>query len=57
VLEIQNTGSYGFAWPAGVLWPGGTIPAVTPSGKDVFILVSFDGGATVYGNCVGQAFA
>jgi hypothetical protein len=56
VLEIQNSGGYGWAWPT-ILWPGGTVPSITSSGKDVFILISFDGGTTIYGNVVGQAFA
>jgi hypothetical protein len=57
VLEIVDTGGYGFAWPSNVLWPGGTVPAVTANGKDVFVLLSFDGGTTIYGNVAGQAFA
>lgn len=56
VIEMQNTGSFGFAWPTNVKWPGGVVPAVTANGKDLYILVSFDGGLTVYGNCVGQDF-
>lgn len=57
VLEIQNGAGYGWAWPTNVMWPLGEAPGVTPGGTDVFILVSFDGGTTIYGNVVGQAFA
>jgi hypothetical protein len=57
VLEIQNLGGFGFAWPSAVKWPSGIVPASTPNGTDVFILISFDGGTTIYGNVVGQAFA
>jgi carbohydrate binding protein with CBM5/12 domain len=56
VIEMQNTGGFGFAWPGNVLWPGGVVPAATANGKDVYILISFDGGTTIYGNVVGQAF-
>jgi len=57
VLEIQNTGTFGFAWPPGVLWPSGAPPSVTPNGKDIFILITMDGGTTIYGNVCGQAYA
>jgi hypothetical protein len=57
VLEIQDLGGYGFAWPSIVRWPSGQVPAITANGMDVFILISFDGGSTIYGNVVGQAFA
>jgi hypothetical protein len=56
VLEIQNPSTFSFAWPTGVLWPGGVVPTVTANGKDVYILISFDGGATIYGNVAGQNF-
>lgn len=56
VLEIQNAGAWGLAWPTNILWPSGTAPAVTPNGKDVFVLITFDGGTTIYGNTVGQDF-
>lgn len=57
VLEIQDQGGYGFAFPDSVMWPSGMVPAITPNGNDVFILITFDGGSTIYGNVVGQAFA
>jgi hypothetical protein len=59
VLEVWNTGAFSFAFPTGTIWPGGTAPNLT-SGvgkKDVFILLTMDGGATIYGNIVGQDYA
>jgi hypothetical protein len=57
VLEVVNTGGFTVTWPSGTKWPTGTVPVVTPSGKDLFILVTFDGGVTVYGNVVGQNYS
>jgi predicted ribosomally synthesized peptide with SipW-like signal peptide len=58
VLEIVNTSGYTWDWSgAGVLFPGGLKPVLTPNGKDVVVLLSFNNGATVYGNSVGQAYA
>jgi hypothetical protein len=56
-LEVVNTGSFTVVWPTGTKWPGGSAPTVTPSGRDIFVLMSFDGGTTIYGNVVGQAYA
>jgi hypothetical protein len=56
VLEVQNSGSFGLAFPNGVLWPSGIAPTMTPNGKDIYILVSFDGGTTIYANIAGQDF-
>lgn len=58
VLEIWNTGAFTFAFPAGTIWPGGVEPVVTSGAgsKDVFILLTMDGGTTIYGNIVGQNY-
>ena len=56
-LEVVNTGSFTVVWPTGTKWPGGSAPTVTHSGRDIFVLMSFDGGTTIYGNVVGQAYA
>jgi hypothetical protein len=56
VIEITNTGSYTLTWPT-IKWPGAAIPTLTPNGIDVFILYTYDGGTTVFGNVVGQGYA
>jgi len=58
-LEVQNTGAFTFAWPAGVKWSGGVAPTVTSGAgaKDIYVLMTFDGGTTIYGNVVGQAYS
>lgn len=57
-LEVWNTGSFAFAFPAGTLWAGGTEPTLTAGAgkKDIFVLFTMDGGATIYGNVVGQNY-
>jgi Protein of unknown function (DUF2793) len=57
VLEVQNTGAYNITWPTGTKWPGGSAPTVTASGKDIFVLMTFDGGTTIYGSAAGQNYA
>lgn len=59
VLEIWNTGAFTLTWPAGTLWPGGIVPVLTSgaSEKDVYVLMTMDGGTTIYGTVVGQAYA
>jgi hypothetical protein len=57
VLDIQNTGAFNITgWPAGTIWAGGALPAVTVSGHDLIMLVTFDGGATILGSVVGQDY-
>lgn len=60
VLEVQNTGAYNItAWPSGTKWPGGTAPTVTSGSgkKDLFVLMTFDGGTTIYGSVGGQNYS
>jgi hypothetical protein len=57
VIEVINIGNYTLTWPATSKWPGGNKPTQTFAATDVYILFSFDGGATVYGNIVGQNYA
>lgn len=59
VLEIWNTGDYTFTWPVGTIWPGG-VPVTVTSGagsKDLVVLLTVDGGTTIYGTVVGQSYA
>jgi hypothetical protein len=58
-LIVANTGAFSIAgWPAGTIWPAGTAPTITPGAgkKDIILLMSDDGGATVFGAVVGQDF-
>lgn len=59
VLEVWNTGAYGITWPANVKWANATIPSVTSGAgkKDIYILLTFDAGTTIYGTIVGQNYA
>jgi hypothetical protein len=59
ILRQDTTGSRTFAWPAGIIWAGGTAPTVTPGANtiDIFTLLSPDGGATIYGMTGGQDFS
>ena len=60
VLEMQNTGAYNItAWPSGTIWPGGVAPTITSGSgkKDIIILMSFDGGTTIYGSAAGQNYS
>lgn len=59
-LVITNGGSLFVVtgWPAGTIWPGGIPPTITPgAGKtDIILLMSDDGGTTIYGSVVGQDY-
>jgi hypothetical protein len=59
VLQISNTGAFNItSWPTGVIWPGGTAPTITSGAgkRDCVILMSADGGVTVWGSVVGQDY-
>lgn len=63
VLKIENYGIYdSISWPAQVIWPNGTPPVITPyvgfgvPGRDIIVLVTFDGGTTVYGSVAGKNY-
>lgn len=59
VFEIWNSGAFTLTWPVGTIWPSGITPQVTSGdgSKDVYILMTMDGGTTIYGTIVGQAYA
>jgi hypothetical protein len=46
VLELTNGGVGVQTWPASVKWPGGAAPTLSPSGVDVLVFLTRDGGAT-----------
>jgi hypothetical protein len=56
-LEVTNNASYALNWPHSIKWPGGVAPTLTPFGLDVFVFYTHDGGTTVFGNTVGQAYS
>lgn len=52
-FKQDSTGSWTVAWPAAVLWPGGTDPVITTTlttGTDIVSLKTWDAGTTWYGN-------
>lgn len=58
-LIVSNTGAFAISgWPAGTIWPGGTAPTITSGAgkKDIILLMSDDGGTTIYGSIVGQDY-
>jgi hypothetical protein len=58
-LSIANTGAFGITgWPTGTIWPGGTAPTITSGSgkKDIVLLMSDDGGTTIFGSVVGQDY-
>jgi hypothetical protein len=58
-LSIINTGAFNVtAWPAGTVWPGGTVPTITSgaSKRDFIILMTSNAGGVILGSIVGQDF-
>ena len=58
-LVIASTGAYNISvWPTGTIWPGGTPPTITSGSgkKDIILLMTDDGGTTIYGSVVGQDY-
>jgi hypothetical protein len=58
-LSIVNTGAFNITgWPVGTIWAGGTIPIITSGAgkKDCIVLMSDDGGITVWGSVAGQDY-
>lgn len=57
-LDVTNTGAYSISqWPSNVIWPDGSEPQITASGKDTIILTTFDGGSNWRGFVAGQGMA
>lgn len=53
-LEIWGGDAFSFAWPSGWFWEKGRLP--TLGEKALIVLVTLDGGTTVYANIVGQNY-
>lgn len=58
-LRQDLTGSRTFAWPASIIWAGGTAPTITSGANttDVFTFFTLDGGTTWFGMTGGQDFS
>lgn len=57
VLEVRNTGAYTISNWAGALWSSGSPVVTSGSGKtDRYIISSFDGMTTKYGDIIGQNY-
>lgn len=46
VIHLTNGGAFAQIWPASVDWPRGNAPILTPSGLDVLVFVTTNGGTT-----------
>jgi hypothetical protein len=58
-LVIVNGGAFTISgWPSGVIWPSGIAPVLTSGAgkKDIILLMSDDGGVTIFGSIVGQDY-
>lgn len=53
-LEIWGGNAFAFTWPSGWLWEGGLLP--TLGEKALIVLITLDGGTTIYANVVGQDY-
>lgn len=54
MLDLTNGGSAVITWWAGIKWPGGWVPTLTASGRDVLGFVTHDGGTTWTGLLLGR---
>ena len=59
VFDITNGGAFNITWPAATKWAGGAPPVITSGSgsRDVIMLMTDDGGTTILGSVIGQAFA
>lgn len=53
-LEVWAGDAYSVEWPSGWFWDEGTLP--TLGEKALIVLVTLDGGTTIYANVVGQNY-
>lgn len=59
IMEIINQGAFSIdGWPSGTVWVGGLPPTITQGAgkRDIVVLTSPDGGATIFGSVVGQDY-
>jgi hypothetical protein len=46
ILDLTNGGSFVITWFANVKWIGGTVPTLTPTGRDILAFFTHDNGTT-----------
>jgi hypothetical protein len=58
IVAQDENGGRSFAWPESVMWSGGVAPSVstTPNAKDIYALVTTNGGTSWFGFVGGQTF-
>ena len=59
-LIVTNGGAFSMSgWPSGTKWPAASPPVLTSgSGKrDVYVLMTIDGGTTILGSIAGQNYS
>jgi hypothetical protein len=58
-LEQDASGGRTMPWPSSVLWPGGEAPELSTAGGsiDIVVMETFDGGASLFANLAGLAYA
>jgi hypothetical protein len=57
MVRITAGGAHTVSWPASVDWSGGSAPVQTPSGTDLYVLVTDDSGTTWRGVRVGRSMS
>jgi len=48
-LELSDGGYYTQTWPSSVYWQDGSVPELTPGGKDILTFITRDGGSSWVG--------
>lgn len=48
MFEINAGGSHTVSWGAAWDWPGGSAPAQTASGRDLYVFYTYNGGTNIY---------
>ena len=58
IVTQDENGGWSFAWPGSVIWSGGLPPSVStaPNAKDIYALLTTNGGASWFGFVGGQTF-
>lgn len=57
ILDLTNGGSAVITWFSNLRWPGGTVPVLTASGRDILGFFTHDGGTNWNGLVLGKALA
>lgn len=59
IVAQDETGGWNFTWPEAVMWPGGLPPNVSkePNAKDIYALITTNGGTSWFGFVGGKGFS